>query len=141
MAWRGEACGAGVFHTVLGRHSAARGLSADEQNLHVAGRTGRASETAVGGEQWRPALLEHFGQRNVGRVVGGNVVAQLPRSGQRRLVGVALEREVQEIRQGDRRPRRVGISDGDDASQGAGHLDTDEVRPDARQPLILGWIS
>jgi hypothetical protein len=53
---------------------------------------GSSGEPSVARNQWSPEL---FGKPNVGRVIGGKIVPELPNPGQQHEMGIACKPEVQ----------------------------------------------
>jgi hypothetical protein len=55
---------------------------------------GRSGETFVAGEQWR---IERFGQGDINGVIGGEIIPQIPDSGQKEIVWISVHRKVSEV--------------------------------------------
>ncbi len=82
-------------------------------------------QLAVAGQQRR---VEALRQRNVGGVVGGERIAQLPETRQQVDVGMAFDDEREVIVESLRRASRVDLLEQHQAPQGLRHLYIYEVR-------------
>jgi hypothetical protein len=95
-----------------------------------------AREPRVGGQQRHRLVADRLRQRHVRRVVGGEVLPQLPDARRQQVVGVTLHGQVQQV--GERLLRASGAcgTRGDHASQRGEHLHVDEVRCVDIEPVL-----
>src|SRR5688500_9110824 len=75
--------------------------------LHARCRARCAGQSAVAGEQHR---VQGLREGQIRGVAGSQVVPERPHTIEQRLVGVALEIEIAEVRQGGRRGSRVELA-------------------------------
>src|SRR5215207_444461 len=84
--------------------------SIDEKHGDLEVLARRAPESGVGGEQRYGLGGEGLGERDVGRVVRGEVRAELPNAGSDDIVRVALDGDIEEVRDGLVAAPRGGVA-------------------------------
>jgi len=94
----------------------------DEPDLAVVVSSPR--QPCVAGQE---GYVEELGQCDVSRVIGGDVVPELPDPRQQRLMLVADDAELCEACQCCKRRRRFGVPPTNQPTQGRDHLDIDQV--------------
>lgn len=92
---------------------------------------GRRGEALVKREQ---GSFEDLGERDVGRVVCGEILAERPDSREQDVVLMAHEAKVSEVRQRHARPLGAEGADRDVPAKGLQDLEVQEVRHVEREP-------
>lgn len=78
--------------------------------------------------------VESLRQSDVGSVVGGHVIAQLPRTSDQIYMGMTVQLEVNEISDGSLRPAGRDFTGSHEASESLEHFDIHQVR---RMELVV----
>ena len=90
----------------------------------LASRSGGRGEPAIRGEQ---CTVEHFGERDVRGVVGGDIAAQLVRTRHHGKCRVTRDREVTEVCDGRAKPSRREVAGEPPLAQDRDGFDVNEI--------------